>query len=210
MRQVGVGSQEGAGRDRGRYMSRGRSLGVTGETGQTDEHIPITRLFQADSGKTRCDDTPLDLKSASASPSTMDLPRYFALMCFRLSGRRQAENGNGNGKGNGGRRIVCVVCVPYACDEPVDSLVLFDRCRFSYITHDILHKVYDILYITHDIQTYSIKKYHIYHISFKLFMLWIRDIVYKCGGCPQRLRKRDKIRYTGTLELARSEYYNLT
>lgn len=31
-------------RDRGRYMSRGRSQGVTGETGQTDEHIPITSL----------------------------------------------------------------------------------------------------------------------------------------------------------------------
>lgn len=105
-------------------------------------------MLQADSGKTRCDDTPLDLKSASASPSTMDLPRYFALMCFRLSGRRQAENGNGkgNGKGYGGRHNVCVVFVPYACDEPVDSLVLFDRCLFAYITRDILHIVYDILH----------------------------------------------------------------
>lgn len=122
MRLVGVGIEKGAGRAWGRYMSRRRR-----ETGQIDEHIPITRLLQADSGKTRCDDTPFDPKSASASPSTMDLPRYVALMCFRLSGRRQAETGTGNGNGNGGRRIVCVVCVPYACEEPVDSLVRFGR-----------------------------------------------------------------------------------
>lgn len=126
MRLVGVGSRDREGSRQG----LGQVQGVTGgggETGQTDEHIPITRLLQADSGKTRCDDTPFDPKSASASPSTMDLPRYVALMCFRLSGRRQAATENGNGNGNEGRRIVCVARVPYACEEPVDSLVRFGR-----------------------------------------------------------------------------------
>lgn len=129
MRLVGVGRRDREGSSQGPgqvHEQEGQESGShRGETGQTDEHIPITRLLQADSGKTRCDDTPFDPKSASASPSTMDLPRYVALMCFRLSGRRQAATENEYG--NGGRRIVCVVSVPYACDGPVDSLVRFGR-----------------------------------------------------------------------------------
>lgn len=147
----------------------GRSLGShRGETEQTDEHIPITRLLQADSGKTRCDDTPFDPKSASASPSTMDLPRYVALMCFRLSGRRQAENENGNR--NGGRRIVCVVSVLYACDGPIDSLVPVGRWWLMYVIYCIC---IDIRYISHD-------KLYTTYVIFRLTLskrLWV-NIIY--------------------------------